>query len=290
MKFAIPAFVCLFLLVVGCRTTPLEEVEVATPELDGQSIFRTVFFNLGDAAEKIPSFKDNVEVLQEMGEQNPEFLKNYVASVDRYIEEIERTHPAYFDQLKKAVATPDLLAIKKAMELGNLLLLPTIIQSNLDAVQDESFKRELQNILSKETVDYQNVKQLETLSSELLGMVMNYQAKDQDKEESNGRNLNYDLSTNYNYSLDYNLNLNYDLNYNYNYNLNYNLNLNYNYNYNLNWAYLRTLNWNYNYNWNYNWNYNYTYNIIAAAEDNSSGYDNYRGEELIREIAAGFNQ
>lgn len=284
MKYAIPALACLFLLVFSCRTTPLEEVENIDPQVDGQSIFKTIFFSVGDAAEKIPSFKENVKLLHKMSDEDPNFMKNYVSSIDDYIAQIERTNPDYFDQLEKAVYAPDFLEIKKAVEFGNLLLVPAIIQSNLDKVRDENLKRELEEVLSTEPIDFQNKEKLKKLSSGLLNVISEYDSERQSADENNGRALVYDY--------DYNYNLNYDLNYNYNYNLSYNYIYNYNwsYHFNLNWS----LNYNYNYNLNYSYNYNlnfsYIYNIAIPADVEDQNYDNYTGEELIREIAAGFNQ
>ncbi|BDS15147.1 hypothetical protein [Aureispira anguillae] len=272
MKYAIPALACLFLLVFSCRTTPLEEVESLDPQLDGQSIFKTVFFNLGDAADRIPSFKDNVKLLEEMSEEHPEFMENYIANIDRYIEQIERTNPDYFEQLKKAVYAPDFLEIKKAMELGNLLILPTIVQSNLDKIEDEALKRELQEAFDVASVNFKSQEQLKVLSSNLLDVISKHKPADKDLDTNNGRALDYNLNFNYNYSLDYN--------YNYTYNFIYVINL----------ARIRILNYNYNYNFNFNFNFNYLYNIAIPADGEGQTYDNYTGEELIREIAAGFNQ
>ncbi|BDS15146.1 hypothetical protein [Aureispira anguillae] len=250
MKLRIPILACLFFLVLSCRTTPLEEVENLDPQLDGQSIFKTVFFNLGDVADEIPSFKESVDFLESTGKEHPEFMQNYIANVDNYIASIEKTNPGYFEQLKEAVYAQDFVAIKRVMKLGDLLILPTVIQSNLNRIEYEPLKRDIE-ALNIESIDFKNEDQLEKLSGSLLSILSKYDSEYENANINNGRCLFFAAAVAVTVAAVGNF------------------------------VYAVNVAWSGNVNWTRNWSI-----PLRRAEFN---YDAYAGEELIKEIAIGFN-
>ncbi|MFK8103454.1 MAG: hypothetical protein AB8G15_13055 [Saprospiraceae bacterium] len=238
------------LLMMSCSKPQVEETVAQSPQLEGQEIFKTVFFSLGEASAEIPSFKDNVAMLEAASKENPEFMDIYTANVEKYIANIERINPAYFTQLKEAIYAKDFLAIKKAMQLGDLLILPTVIQSNLDEIKNESMKREIQ-ALDLAAVNYQDEAELKDLSSRLLTVLSRYENEYADLDINQGRcfffagavAITFAAVGNFVYAV------------------------------NVAWTA------------NLNWNRNFSIPLQSSGYD----YDHYLGEEIIKEIALVYN-
>ncbi len=251
MKSTMSTLVALsLLLLMSCSKPQVEETVAQSPQLEGQEIFKTVFFSIGDATAAIPSFKDNIAMLEAASKENPEFMDIYTANVEKYIANIERVNPAYFTQLKEAVYAKDFLAIKKAMQLGDLLILPTVIQSNFDEIKNESMKREIQS-LDLAAVDYQDEAQLQDLSNRLLNVLSRYEAEYADMDINQGRCFFFAAAVAVTFAAVGNF------------------------------VYAVNVAW----TGNLNWNVNFSIPLQSSGYD----YDHYLGEEIVKEIALGFN-
>lgn len=251
MKLRIPISLCLLLLLFSCRPSGLETTDNLTNSLDGKSIFRTVFFSLGDAADNIPSFKENVDFLKSASEESPEFMGNYIANVEQYIDQIEKTNPDYFDQLKTAVESKDFLAIKEVLKLGDLLVLPTVIQSNVERIEHAPLRRAIE-ALNIASVDFQSKEQLEKLSSNLLSILSEYDSEYSTLGSNNGRCIAFAAVLAVTVAAVGNF------------------------------VYAVNVAWSGNLNWSRNWS--------IPLRNGTYNYDAYNGEELIKEIAIGLNQ
>ena len=188
MRSKISLLACSLLFMLSCGTSPVsvEENEVFSAQLDGKEIFKTVFFNLGDVAKDIPSFKDNVELITKTNEENPEFLEEYNMSIDRYVEQIQSTNPGYFDQLKEAVYSKDFLDIKSAMQFGDLLILPTVIQTNLETIEYEPLKADIK-ALDIASVDFKSEEELKELTKSLLKVLSKHEEEAEKLDINNGK-------------------------------------------------------------------------------------------------------
>ena len=186
MTSKISLLACSLLFVLSCTNPPAEEDQLQSLQLDGQSIFKTVFFSLGEVAKDIPTFEDNLTILEEASAEDPAFMASYIASVDNYVEQLEEIQPAYFDQLRNAVYSQDFLEIKKAMEYGDLLLLPTIVMSSMEDIDDKKLKNQLE-ALNMEATDFQNETELRDLSQNLISILSGYETGLTDEAVNNGR-------------------------------------------------------------------------------------------------------
>ncbi len=250
MKSKISLLACsLLFFMMSCTNTTVEENEIFAPQLDGKEVFKNVFFSLGDVAETIPSFKMNVDMIKEANEENPEFLTGYTANVEGYINQIEKMYPTYFDQLQDAVYSQDFLKIKKAMQLGDQLILPTVILSSLEGIENEPLKRDLQ-ALNLESADFKNEAELSAISQNLLDILAKYESEYGELNVNNGRCLFFAAVGVITFAIAGNV------------------------------VYAVNIAWSGNVNWNRN---------ISLIQKGGIDYDLYVGEELIREIALGFN-
>ncbi|MEM1320434.1 MAG: hypothetical protein AAGG75_09260 [Bacteroidota bacterium] len=186
MKIRIPLLASLVLLMMSCNNNRVDDKASFTPQLEGKEVFKAVFFSLGDVAKDIPSFETNVLILKEAADEDPSFMDTYEASADRYAEQIGQIHPGYLAELKEAVYSQDFERIRDAMELGNSLMLPAVVMSSMDNMEDEDLKSDLE-ALNMEAVDFKNEDQLNELSSNLAGVLAQYDADYNPTNVNNGR-------------------------------------------------------------------------------------------------------
>ena len=81
----------------------------------GKEIFKSVFFALGDTANKIDVFKKQVETFNNFdANTKTEAYKQ----IDKLITEIDSKNPTYFDSFKSSIMSGNHLEIEKAIEEG----------------------------------------------------------------------------------------------------------------------------------------------------------------------------
>ncbi|MEM1320431.1 MAG: hypothetical protein AAGG75_09245 [Bacteroidota bacterium] len=260
MKIRFSLFACLLLFLVSCtNNNKVDEQATLSPQLEGQEIFKTIFFSLGEKAQDIPSFETNVLALQEANEEDPTFLETYETNVDGYVTQIEELHPGYFNQLKEAVYSEDFGRIRDAMEFGSSLMLPAVVMSSMEDIEDENLKSDLE-ALNMEAVDFKSEDQLNELSRGLAGVLAKYDADYNPTNINNGRCLFFAAAVAVTFAAVGNF------------------------------VYAVNVAW----TGNINWNVNVEVRLEAAEQEQQIGdgqvaaYGNYIGEELIKDVAVAF--
>ncbi len=255
MKNVINLLVISMLLLISCETeSTIPDEQLSEKELDSGTVFKTIFFYLGDEAKAIPSYEEQVALLEKNNTENNEFLERYEASAEAYLRKVNEKNPKFLDELKNAVVSKDFEQIRASLVYGGNLMTAIATMDALKATNNKDAINEFAKINSK-NYDVTNPKELELLVSD-LGTVMKA-----DPTPHPDKPLTY----NYNFAaiITFHWTQTYFMNYNFNFvnSTNFNLNLNF-------------------------------AEIMNYFGQNSLGtiskYENYAGEKLIEDIAFAF--
>ena len=270
MKKFLNLLIITTLLFASCdKDSVAIEEPVSAKELNGDELFKDLFFYLGDEVKEIPSFAEQVNLLEKAQAKNDKFLSIYAASADNYLAKVKANNPSFINELKIAVQHKDFEQIKSAMAYGGQLITAIATIDALQSVKDEKIASSFAK-LTYGNYDLTSSKGLALLFADTDAMM-----------KSSG----YDFEAIHRAAELAPLNYNYTYNYNYNYNYAY-VQV-YHYNLDYNFQFVRYLNFVNNFNYHFNYSFSYVNNIISPLESGVD-YDSYSGEELIDEIAFAF--
>ncbi len=289
MKKFINLLVIAMLLLVSCdKDSAIPEEQLSEKEVNGDDVFKTVFFYLGDEAKAISSYEKQVALLEKSQLKSDEFLKYYEASARAYLSKVEEKNPKFTDDLKNAVLSKDFEQIKASLIYGGNLMMAIATIDALETTKDKKVAGEFGK-LNLGNYDFTTTKGLSILIKDLDGIMKDGGYDFEAIQSSDSHDFGKGRILNLNFAI--NQNINFSQNFNFNQNLNLNQNFTQNFNFNRVFNFVRS------YDFNYNWNFAQVQNLIRVQAqafniitplETGAKYDNYSGEKLIEDIAFAF--
>lgn len=267
MKNLINLLAITLLLFTSCEIEPTEPHEqLPEKELNGEAVFKTIFFYLGDEAKAISSYEKQVTLLEKSKLENDKFWKYYEAYAEEYLNKVMEKNPKYIDELKNAVLSKDFEQIKASMVYGGNLMMAITTIDAIKSIKDEKVANEFA-IFNWEGYDFTNSKGLELLLGDLDDIMKNegYDIEKLQSLENQNFNPGFTLNQNGSYTflqvLVHQICLDYDAT--------------------LRLAFIQ------------NFRFVGIFDLILFKKpqtslDNASKYENYSGEKLIEDIAFAF--
>ena len=252
-------FICLLMaMALSCEKSSIVEEDVpASIELDGRTIFKAVFFNLGENTKDIPSLKNQYDYINAKALKNPNFIQGYEASINGFLDEIELRNPNYLNNLKNAIYSKNFSRIKKEMEFGTTLIAPIIILHTMNSIDDDNLKNDIAKI-DISAVNFNDANELLALNKKLYSVIdQNSYIKDVAYSRIE-QCIDIDVAVELDFALEFNFAADY------------------------NFAYNHEIAWNRNFAWSHNWHWE------AVALGDQLKYDSFSGEKLVEEIAFAF--
>lgn len=279
MKKSINLLVITMLLLMSCETENVaKDEQLVSKELDSEVVFKTLFFYLGEEANSIPTFENEIALLNKTKEEDESFFEHYNVSAEKYLNKVKQKNPNFLNQLRDAVQNKDFEQIKEDLIYGRSLLMSVITIDLLTSIEDIKVEEKLTN-LDIDNYDFTNLKELEVLNKELIAIVGEFDfSSEQNNSDSNPHLGKSDPSPHPDAWLTYQFSYNYSLQLVNSFN---------------NFARIII----------YPYNPAFIFNTTNALQNNvlclpsvqvkrspitNSDYENYSGEKLIKEIVIAF--
>ncbi|WP_044399262.1 hypothetical protein [Lacinutrix sp. Hel_I_90] len=211
MKKSINLLVIAMLLFMSCETENVTSDDpLANKELDSEAVFKTLFFYLGEEANSISTFDQQVALLNKTKAEDKAFFEHYKASAEACFNMVKQKNPVFIERLTDAVQHKDFEQIKEELVYGRSLLMAIVSIDILKAATDKNILEQLENL----DIDHYNLSSSETLEKlnrELVVIMDAFEvSKEQDENSLNPNQnrtdpsphpdlLRYQLA--YNYSL-----------------------------------------------------------------------------------------
>lgn len=174
MKKSINLLVIAMLLFMCCETENVTSDDpLANKELDSEAVFKTLFFYLGEETSSIPTFDEQVALLNDTKKEDKEFFNHYTAAAEDYFNKVKQKNAVFLTQLAYAVQNKDFEQVKEELVYGRSLLMAIIYIDLLESARDIKLVEQLAN-LDVEHYDFTNIKQLEALNKKLVAIASEF--------------------------------------------------------------------------------------------------------------------
>ncbi|WAC01790.1 hypothetical protein N7U66_18175 [Lacinutrix neustonica] len=202
MKKSINLLVIVMLLFMSCETENVSsEDPLDKKELDSEAVFKSLFFYLGEEAKSIPTFDQQVTLLNDTKKEDNKFFNHYTAAAEDYLNEVKEKNPSFLKQLAHAVQNKDFEQVKEELVYGRGLLMAIIYIDLPESARDTILVEQLTN-LDVEHYNFTDIKELEALNKKLITIVSEFNFSDEQNRPDPSPHpdlLRYQLA--YNYSL-----------------------------------------------------------------------------------------
>ena len=237
MKTKIYLMAMITVLIFGCSN---EEVRVdERPQMaDGREIAGAIFFYTGEYAKEIPSFQPQLKKLQELLNNNPDYIAEYELEAESLLDKVGQKDPGYFARLEKAVHSGNFNETSRVVHEGYNLITFTNRLGTLASLEALSQQEILAGINLNE-FDFSSIEDLERLDQivedrfteagiDLEEALDNLRANERGGDDASrqfclalpGIALAYRIAANFIYVVNFNTQFNININQNFNLNRN----------------------------------------------------------------------
>lgn len=113
MKKQLYTLISMIFLISSCQ----KEQDPSSKEiLSGQDIFKAVMFASGNAAKKVPSYRESLKVFEGYAKTNPQAYAEYQTFIDEITKEIADTSPNFFEDFKKHITSDNFFEVDQALK------------------------------------------------------------------------------------------------------------------------------------------------------------------------------